>query len=110
MNEAIERALMVGKPAFFLRHSTSQVPLVICKKGYEAELLDLLHEKSVVELMRPKKEMSRENVLHYFGWTIECESPFEIRYEDGSSVATGEAADIVMKHCYDNLEKAGEVK
>jgi len=103
MNEAIERALMVGKPAFFLRHSTSQVPLVICKKGYEAELLDLLHEKSVVELMRPKI-VNREEVLQRAGWTIECESPFEIRHTDGS-LATGFAASIVLHCLMDNLEK-----
>lgn len=30
-------------------------------------------------------------------WTIECESPFEIRHEDGS-FATGQAANIVLHH------------
>ena len=41
--------------------------------------------------MDPKKiEMLEEN-----DWTVECESPFEIRHKDGS-FATGQAAEIVL--------------
>jgi len=36
-----------------------------------------------------------EQLLEKHGWTLECESPFEIRHEDGS-FATGQAADIVL--------------
>ena len=32
-------------------------------------------------------------ILEDNGWIIECESPFEIRHEDGS---TGQAANIVL--------------
>lgn len=34
-------------------------------------------------------------ILEYLGWIVECESPFEIRHENGS-FASGQAADIVM--------------
>jgi hypothetical protein len=36
-----------------------------------------------------------EKLLEENGWTVECESPFEIRHEDGS-FATGQAAQIVV--------------
>lgn len=36
-----------------------------------------------------------EKLLESHGWTVECESPFEIRHKDGS-FATGQAADIVL--------------
>ena len=50
----------------------------------------------------------RENdieLLEENGWVVECESPFEIRYEDGGAFATGLAAQIVLddlKHERDN--------
>lgn len=37
-----------------------------------------------------------KNLLQRNGWTIECESPFEIRHSDGS-FATGQAANIIMQ-------------
>lgn len=36
-----------------------------------------------------------EAILKANGWEIECESPFEIRHEDGS-FATGQAAWLVV--------------
>jgi len=41
-----------------------------------------------------------EKILESNGWTIECNSPFEIRHEDGS-FATGQAADIVLSSVKD---------
>ena len=38
-----------------------------------------------------------EKLLEENGWEVECESPFEIRTEDGS-FASGEAADIVLDY------------
>lgn len=38
---------------------------------------------------------SRDIVLAENGWTIECESPFELRHDDGS-FASGQAAEIVI--------------
>ncbi len=40
------------------------------------------------------KTMTIEQVLAHYGWTIECERPYELRHE-GGSIATGLAADIV---------------
>lgn len=36
-----------------------------------------------------------EKLLEQHGWEVECESPFEIRHEDGS-FATGQAAKAVL--------------
>lgn len=36
-----------------------------------------------------------EELLNKAGWEVECESPFEIRHEDGS-FATQQAAEIVL--------------
>lgn len=38
---------------------------------------------------------SDEKLLASHGWTVECQSPFEIRHEDGS-FASGQAADCVL--------------
>lgn len=43
------------------------------------------------------------------GWIIECESPFEIRHKDGS-IATGQAAYIVLASLYGDLQEALEEK
>lgn len=36
-----------------------------------------------------------EKALEYYGWTIECQSPFELRHEDGS-FASGQAANYLV--------------
>ena len=41
-------------------------------------------------------------LLEENGWTVECESPFEIRYKDGS-FATGEAATLVLLFLKSNV-------
>ena len=38
---------------------------------------------------------SNEKLLEKHGWTVICESPFELENEDGD-VATGEAADMIL--------------
>ena len=35
-------------------------------------------------------------LLEENGWIVECQLPFEIRYEDGGAFASGCAADIVL--------------
>jgi hypothetical protein len=35
--------------------------------------------------------------LEKAGWTLECETPLEIRHEDGS-FASGQAAQLVLEH------------
>ena len=57
----------------------------------------------------PKSKKTDTEILEEAGWTIECESPFEIRHEDGS-FATGMAARIVrdeLRRQYDEDTKAG---
>lgn len=39
---------------------------------------------------------SRDLVLAENGWTVECESPFELRHDDGS-FASGLAAEFVVE-------------
>lgn len=76
-------------------------------------LLDPLREKNYLQLqavnhkyitsmygIRMSDEMSDEEILKEMGWTIECQSPFEIRHEDGS-FASGQAA----QYCLDNIKK-----
>lgn len=38
---------------------------------------------------------SEEEILKYYGWEVECQSPFEIRNIDGS-FASGQAASCVL--------------
>lgn len=38
-----------------------------------------------------------EDILKYYGWEIECQSPYELRNIDGS-FATGQAAYMVMDY------------
>lgn len=40
--------------------------------------------------------MELEQFLKTHGWVLECESPLEIRSEDGESFANGTAAEIVI--------------
>ena len=39
----------------------------------------------------------REELLKKHGWTLECESPFEIRHEESGSFATNLAAKYVLE-------------
>ena len=52
-------------------------------------------------------------LLEENGWEVECESPFEIRYEDGGAFASGMAADLVLwdlKHERDNAFSEQDMK
>lgn len=49
----------------------------------------------------PPPQVPDETILEHHGWTMECESPFEIRHEDGS-FASGQAAEIVLEWCREN--------
>jgi len=40
-------------------------------------------------------ETNEIELLEKNGWVVECESPFEVRHEDGS-FATGQAAEMVL--------------
>jgi predicted DNA-binding transcriptional regulator YafY len=43
--------------------------------------------------------MNKEKqILERFGWTIDCQSPFEISHKDGS-FASGQAAHLVLAEC-----------
>lgn len=46
--------------------------------------------------------MKKEDIqiLEENGWTVECESPFEIRHEDGS-FATLQAANLILAYLTD---------
>lgn len=51
-------------------------------------------------------KQNKYDILESLGWTVECESPFEIRHEDGS-FATQNAAKIIMS---DVLKEHEETK
>jgi hypothetical protein len=44
-----------------------------------------------------------EELLAKYGWVVECESPLEIRHNDGS-FASGQASHIVVMHYRDAAE------
>jgi len=47
--------------------------------------------------------MTNEEILKEDGWVVECESPFEIRHEDGD-FATGQAARMVVNQLREDKE------
>ena len=51
-----------------------------------------------------------EAILEYYGWSVDCESPYEISNIDGSS-ATGQAVSCVLNSIRQNyiLEKYEEL-
>lgn len=44
-----------------------------------------------------EQDEKEEDALAHAGWTIECQSPLEIRHKDGD-FATGQAARLVIDH------------
>jgi len=58
------------------------------------------------QLVKNLKNMNKEEkLLKKYGWMIECESPFEIRHEDGS-FATKQAAHMVVQQLeVDDIEE-----
>lgn len=43
----------------------------------------------------------RDKILEALGWSVVCESPYEIEHEDGSS-ASGQATQIVVDELLEN--------
>jgi hypothetical protein len=48
-----------------------------------------------------------KKLLKQYGWQVECESPFEIRHEDGS-FATLNAAEIILSFIKDEDDEDDE--
>lgn len=46
--------------------------------------------------------------LEQNGWTIECESPLEIRSDDGESFARGQAAECIIESIMNQLDEVKE--
>ncbi len=46
----------------------------------------------------------RDKILEKLGWTVVCESPYEIEHEDGS-FASGMAAQIVEEELLENWKE-----
>jgi len=56
-------------------------------------------------------EKTDKEILEANGWSIDCESPFEIRHEETNSFATGYAAQIVLdKYKEIELDNEGELR
>lgn len=51
----------------------------------------------------PNRKITDKQLLEAYDWIVECESPFEIRHEDGS-FATGSAASIVVEYLREDHE------
>lgn len=106
-------ALAKGVPIVLTFSGVSRIPQVICEPGKERQALETMEKMRLIELVRPKEGLqpvgtikvfdekphrSDEEVLKAAGWTIDCESPFEISCEEGgeTSRANGLAARIVV--------------
>lgn len=48
-----------------------------------------------------------EDILKFYGWDMECISPFEIEHEDGS-FASGQAARMILKTLKEDYENGVE--
>ncbi len=49
--------------------------------------------------------MTTEQVLAHYGWTIECQSPYEIRHTDGSFATLRAARQIELSLYEDAFEE-----
>ncbi len=47
--------------------------------------------------------MTTEQVLAHYGWIIECQSPYEIRHEDGSFASLQAARIVAAVLCDDAI-------
>lgn len=63
--------------------------------GFSDNLSEVKFDKG--QKMITEKKKTCEELLEKDGWTIECESPFEIRNTDGS-FASGQAAHILLDY------------
>ena len=50
-------------------------------------------------------KQERDKIFEKLGWTIECESPYEIYHEESNSLATGMAAQIVEEELIKNWKE-----
>ena len=108
MAKSLGEALAKGQPVVFTIEGRPHQ--VVCEPGKEREALELMEKMGLILLMRPdegkrpagtvkpfeEKEEDWRQALDDAGWTVECESPFEVRHEDGS-FASGSAARYVVK-------------
>ena len=104
MAKSFGEVLAKGVPIVFLRKG--DVPEVICEPGKEAEALDTMEKMNLIKVVRPRqakqppgtiktydefRDLTDEELLEEEGWTIDCQSPYEISHKDGSR-ASGRAA------------------
>jgi len=95
--------------------SDYHLTFICCKAGSTHELvLDEVNAKELLWLLQSYPElgskeetMKDEALLERHGWTVECQSPFEIRHEDGS-FASEQAAYMVLRFLKDDEEAGGD--
>lgn len=51
-----------------------------------------------------------KGLLGKFGWTVECESPLEIRHKDGAFVSGVQAVDAVLEQCRKDVMESGATR
>jgi hypothetical protein len=121
MAKSLGGALKEGSPVVFTRKEGGK-PQVVCEPGKEREALELMAKMGLIELMRPDDGRRPAGTVKPFGegpdkddaellkdngWELECESPFEIRHEDGS-FADRSAARCVLQTLREEYEKDSE--
>jgi hypothetical protein len=110
MAKSMGEALKRGQPVVFTRNDDT-CPEVVCEPGRENEALELLAKMKKITLIRPddgnrpkgtlktfdeQRVLSDEEILEEHGWTMECQSPFEMSHKDGSR-ATGQGAYMILR-------------
>lgn len=65
-----------------------------CKKDEQVYKL-WMERDNPLDIYRNKPPLSDRDILENYGWVIECESPYEVRHEDGS-FASGQAVSYLI--------------
>lgn len=80
---------------------TDSDKIILFLDWQDSKPLDYFHgcdnEAIAVEFVKSQKPITDNELFEKYGWTVECESPLEVRTDDGS-FATMEAAHILLDY------------
>ena len=89
---------------FLIMYDTGNLAVVTQEWYTEVTPLDTKIWKTEIKSnILPVRKITDNEILKAYGWTVECDSPFEIRHEDGS-FASGHAAKMIVEYLKRGLE------
>lgn len=97
-----------GNPYYCCLHCGVSDPQINGQLKNHLSTCEYRIKKETVPTYSNISSQEKEKILEMTGWTIECESPLEIRHEDGS-FATLNAAKEVMEIVIKRYLKTGEI-